>query len=297
MGVIKRQSIKRSLVSYVGVVIGALNTLFIFPLELEALGLARFLIAVAMLSQPIVGLGSKLLAVRYFPDFKSKQNGHNGFLGLLLLWNAIGFSVFCALAFLFQGQIYDFYSQKAEENSTVQLLEFLPYVLGFALLLSLIDLLSAYISNFHRVVIPHLINNLGIKLAMPLLILLFFYGIVDETIFVQGLLGVYALIVLLLFAYLVHLKELKLSVNFSFLEKARLLSIRDYTVFAVLGIMGNYAATQIDLFMAGSLLDMRTTGTYSLALFIATTIEVPMVAMISITGTYRCAGHKRGGLC
>ena len=282
MGVIKRQSIKKSLVSYAGVAIGAVSTLFIYPLEEEALGLVRFLIATALLTLPLTTLGAKLLAVRFFPDFKDTNNGHNGYLGLLLSLLFIGFTLFCLLSFALQDSIYAFYAEKNKENSNPLLLQFLPYTLGFALLLALVEVLSAYISNFHRVVVPHIINNLLIKIALPVLILLFYFNYIDHKQLVHLFLIIYLLNVLLLVGYLAYLKELKIQLRFNYLTKSRARTMGTYALFGILGSVGSYLATQIDIFMAGSMINLKTTGVYSLALFFATTIEIPMQAMVSI---------------
>ena len=90
MGVIQRQGLKHSIVQYTGVLIGALTQLYLVPHVLDAYGLAMGLMASAFFLAPLTSLGTHVLAVRFFPDFKNKENGHNGFLWLLLLIAGVG---------------------------------------------------------------------------------------------------------------------------------------------------------------------------------------------------------------
>ena len=57
MGVIKRQSIKQSIVSFLGVGIGVISTIWIYPNNLEIYGLSQFLVGTASLLYPILSFG------------------------------------------------------------------------------------------------------------------------------------------------------------------------------------------------------------------------------------------------
>ena len=58
MGVIQRQSLKYSIVNFVGLGIGTLSTLLVYPLVLEENGLMRFLLDSGMILLPILALGA-----------------------------------------------------------------------------------------------------------------------------------------------------------------------------------------------------------------------------------------------
>ena len=57
MGIIKRQGGKHAILQYLGVGIGAISTLFIYPLNAELYGFAQFLIATAFLFFPLAIVG------------------------------------------------------------------------------------------------------------------------------------------------------------------------------------------------------------------------------------------------
>lgn len=279
MGVIKRQSIKQSLANYFGVILGAISTLFIFPLAVEANGLLRFIVATATLALPFVSLGVNSLTVRFFPEFENKKNGHNGLLGLGLVIVFIGFLVFLAIAFAFREVIFDFYSRKTEDVYV----RYIPFVIPLVLMLAINQLLKFYTSNFHRVVIPFIINELSLKIAFPVLILLLVGEWIGLNGMVWGLIIVYLIIVLMSWAYLALLGELKVNFNFSGLLKGDLFrQMRSFGLYSMLGSVGGVLAFQIDVFMVGSIQTMYATGIYTMSLFIANTIDVPSRALFSI---------------
>ena len=84
MGVIRRQSLKHSAVNMVGLVIGAVSTLFVYPHSLETNGLMQVLLQVGMIGLPLLSLGGNTVALRFFPKFEDRAAGHNGFLPLLI---------------------------------------------------------------------------------------------------------------------------------------------------------------------------------------------------------------------
>jgi O-antigen/teichoic acid export membrane protein len=278
MGVIKRQSIKQSLANYFGVGIGVISTLFIYPLVMEENGLIRFLVAAAVLAVPFASLGLNGLVIRFFPEFQDKEKKHNGFLGLMGLLVLVGFSLFLVFAFIFKERIFDFYSSKEES----EYIRYLPFVLPLVLLMALINLFRLYISNFQRVVIPFLVNDLFIKFAIPLILLLFLYGYLVLDQLVWGLVLTYFLILIMLIIYLRSLGEFNLKVSFPFLNPERVKRMSVFGFYGVLGSLGGILAFQIDVFMVGSLKSNYDVSLYSMSLFIANTIDVPMKAVFSI---------------
>ena len=70
MGVIKRQSIKQGLVTYLGILIGTISTLFVYPrLALEKFGEIQFIIGLAAFFVPFIGIGLPAVAIHFFPYF------------------------------------------------------------------------------------------------------------------------------------------------------------------------------------------------------------------------------------
>ena len=81
MGIVIRQSIKGTLVNYVGAFIGCVTTLFVVTkfLPPEDVGLRSVIYEAALLVATLAQLGTTSSIMRYFPYFKDNAKGHNGF--------------------------------------------------------------------------------------------------------------------------------------------------------------------------------------------------------------------------
>ncbi len=100
MGIIGRQGFKKTVISYFGVLIGLISTLYIYPLEETLYGVARFLISMAALLIPVLTFGTNSLVVRFFPVFRDKDTGHHGFLVFLFLITTVCFLILGSLMYI-----------------------------------------------------------------------------------------------------------------------------------------------------------------------------------------------------
>ena len=75
MGVIAKQSIKGTIVTYIGVAVGFFTTFFVITrfLQAEDIGLARVLIDAATLFIGLAQLGTNSSIIRFFPYFKDRE--------------------------------------------------------------------------------------------------------------------------------------------------------------------------------------------------------------------------------
>ena len=88
MGLIIRQSVKSSVGYYLGIILGAINTLFIAThfLSADQLAVSRLLLENSLIFATFVHLGSPFIIDKFFARFKNEDNGHNGILVLMLLF-------------------------------------------------------------------------------------------------------------------------------------------------------------------------------------------------------------------
>ncbi|MEL6865830.1 MAG: oligosaccharide flippase family protein [Bacteroidota bacterium] len=276
MGVIKRQGIKQSIVNYIGVGIGAISTLFIYPLDTETYGLARFLIDTATFLVPFLLLGFSAVSIRFFPDFKAEGEGHHGFLSFLLLGAAAGCGLFLLLTLGFRPQIEQLY---ADQPPLFQ--EYLYYLVPIAILLAFVQLFYNYCTNFKRIVVPSIFQNF-IKLALPTLILLHVWEYIARVQVAWGIVLNFAVVVMGLLVYIYYLKELKLRPDWGFLTAERIRQIRQYAAFGLFSSIGSVLAFRIDSYMVSTMLDFENNGVYGIAAFIGNAIAIPTNAINQI---------------
>lgn len=278
MGVIQRQSIKQSLVNYTGVGIAAISTVFIYPQDTATYGLARFIIDSALMLAPFIMMGFGSVTIRFFPHFRDEEKGHRGFLFFLVLTILGGAFVFTLLSLLFRDQFYAIYAHKPPIYQ-----QFLPYLIPLAILTAFLQLFYNYSSNFQRIAIPAIFQNL-IKISLPLLILFFIWHYLSIEQVVNGILVTFVLALIGLIWYIYRLGQLKLKPDFSLLTKQKRKEIRGFAFYSLFSSIGSILAFRIDMFMVPTLLDFKENGIYAIALFIAGAIAIPTNAIAQISG-------------
>ena len=103
MGIILKQSIKGSIWSYAGVVIGFITTAYLYPnfLSTEMVGLFGLLLSYSVIFAQISSLGINGVTSRLFPYFRNTENQHNGYLFIAISVALIGFVLFITAYFVF----------------------------------------------------------------------------------------------------------------------------------------------------------------------------------------------------
>ena len=278
MGVIQRQATKSSIVSWIGVFLGIFNVLFIVPNVLETYGIYTFIISAVTMAASVFTLGMNVGVIRFFNEYDDGEESNRSFLVLGLGAVFFGFGLFCILALLFKDQIIDFY--KAREPDKYQ---YLIMVVPILLVTMIFSVTSYYISNFKRIVIPNILRH-SIKFFLPIALILYWQGWVDNWGFLYLILLFNTLIAGALFVYLKHLGELKFVWVKSIFTKSRVKEMRKYMLNGILLSLGSVLASLIDTIMVGSMIDIgETTAIYSIGAVISNILIMPNQAVAGIS--------------
>jgi O-antigen/teichoic acid export membrane protein len=280
MGVIKRQGFKFSIISFIGVGIGIFSTLFIYPKALEMVGLFRSLYDASILATIIVLLGSPTAAVRFFPKYVDNKTGNKGFLSWLLLVTGAGFILFLLLfPFLNKLMLQFIFDDK---NKIYE--DFIIYIIPLTLFLAVTSLLSRYISNFRRIVIPSIFENIFIKITLPLIVLLFLGGWIDVKGVVIGVVLSFGLGMTGMFIYLYSLGQWKLGRPAIIHDKKGLKEYSKFSWYSIMSGIGSQVAFRIDGLMVAAIIQFQASGLYSIAWAVSDVIGKPMRALSAISG-------------
>ncbi len=281
MGIIKRQALKHTGVSALGLVIGAVSNLFIYPLAWELYGFTQFIIGLAGLLYPFASLGIASVAIKYFPDFQKTPSDAKTFLGLLILSSLVAFVGFSAIAFLAGNPLLDLLAKLNMEGNIFSQNKILVLaILGF---LALNRLLAAYISNFKRIVIPALFSNILHKIILPVLIISATFNLIGLTQFKIGFVAMYLITSLGYFWYLSKLGNISPGFDLSVFETAKLKEIFTFALLSSLTMLGSVLAFRIDTIMVSSFLGYKSNGFYSFFLFMSNVMIMPYTAIAAIT--------------
>ncbi|MBW7867917.1 MAG: polysaccharide biosynthesis C-terminal domain-containing protein [Brumimicrobium sp.] len=280
MGIVQRQSIKNSIVNYVGILLGGLSTLFIYPLDWELYGSIQFSLSTALLLNALFSLGSFSLVNKYFPYFKKRSI--KGFLSLVFTYSIINIFAVAIILYIFKTPFEWLLIKGGFDIKEIYRNLFI--ILPIALMYVFINILRSQSFNFGRIVYPDLISNFSLKLIVPLIILLSYFLSIDYII--SGwILILYHLIIILLLAWYIHtLGGIDFSMSiFSKISRKKHLEMTQYMLYNALNHVGNILVYKIDLVMIGLLLSTTKVGYYSIFLFLSVVIEIPTKAVFQIT--------------
>ena len=280
MGVIIRQSLQTSLVSYLGMAIGAFNLVWLSPKFLlpEEIGLIRVVQDIAIVFVGLTHLGTLSITDRLFPYFRNHEEKHHGLLSLTLVIYFLFFVFYCLSVLIFKDTILGFYQKHSPRiglyfHYTIPLTFFMLYQLA----------LDAYARAHFRIVMSGLLREIFLRVMMSLLICLYFLRYLNFDQFMSGLVGTYGVIVGFLLIYLFRLKILYLNVD---LRRVNVKFLKDIALFYSYVILVGFhrmVISRIDILMIPALLGTKATGIYSISLFLGAMIDIPCRAVNQIS--------------
>ncbi len=282
MGVIQRQGIKGAIATYLGVLIGTFNFIWLYPkfLPEELIGLIKVLESAAKIFLPFVALGITSLCIRFFPYFKDKEKEHNGFLFFVLLVPSIGFLSFLGFYALLADVIKDLYAEKSPLFA-----DYIYLIIPLCFFFVFTAALDAFSRALQRIVVPNLIREFILRLAFTFLVLLFAAQILTAVQFVHFYVFAFGIVTLLLVVYIRWLGDFFLRPNFQKFTPELSKEMRIYALFSLLSGAGGMLVTNIDSLMVTKFRGLGENGVYSIAVFLGTVIEIPRRAVSQISGT------------
>jgi O-antigen/teichoic acid export membrane protein len=283
VGEIKRQGIQNSIISYSGIAISFVSVLILQPLFLtpDELGLTRFLASFSIIAGVVFTLGLSSFTIRHFPAFRNHENGHNGYLRLLLLITTGSFLFFAALAFIFRNQMLSWFS-----NSPV-ITEHFIYLVPISLSFGFNTVLTAYSIALFRSSFPVFLTEVYVRVAIIGAILLYHSGVVDFDTFVFIYMLCYVSQIVILFFYLLRVDNgMYHPINRDFWRAQDWRAMIGFLLWAAPGSLATIALRQIDVTMLGSDLNrdqaLKDVAVYTIGFTIGLVIEAPYNAFSRI---------------
>lgn len=276
MGVIQKQGIQNTIISYIGIIIGFVNVLILQPTMLspDELGLTRILYSTATLLGTIFPLGLNGVTIKFLPQFRDSQNGNKGFLGFLLLIS-LAFSIIMFLTlFLFKDRII----QKYVTNSPL-FVEYIYYVLPLTLAVGFISIINVYFFAQFRSTLPSFLNEIYIRILIIILISCYYIKVIPFEWFMRLYLLVFIsqLILLLFFVFKDEIKSF--SIDWSVFNQHKIKELLAFSLTMALATIASIALRNIDVLIIGIYLPLSNIAVYTIAVTIAGIVEAPSTAL------------------
>lgn len=277
MGIVQKQGISVAFVSFLGVIIGALNTMFVFPnvLGAERHGLVMLILSIATVIAQFAHLGLPNTIIRFFPYLKD----HKKYIYRLALQIPIISVVLLVIcAFLFGDFILQGYSNKNELFDQHQIL-LLPLVAS----LVFFEVLLSISRSELKTIFPAVLREFVLRLMTLMLLGAYFMSWINFDQFILYWLALYGLNVFLLCIYLLSSNYLKLQFGFPlFPDNSLTKKMLHYSGITLLTSSAAIFVNSIDVLMLGHYLKIENVAFYTVAFFMASLIEIPARSILQI---------------
>lgn len=276
MGIVIRQSIQSSIIAYLGVIIGYINLLWLYPFYLDSgqIGLLRLIQSSAFILATFGQMGIPQTTVKFFPDLKLQR----GFLSFIILAGLVGFLVLATVSILFQEPLVAYFSKESE-----LFIQYFQVTLLITLFLIQFQILESYCRSHLKIVIPTAIRDIQLRLITTVLVLLYGTEVISFDWMIRGMVFLYVSLVISLSVYLISIRAFRPSLSFSFLQSGVFRKLMRYGLYSLLGAGGTQIVLQIDSVMVSAAMGLEATGVYTIAFFIGGVIEMPKRSITQIT--------------
>lgn len=281
MGIIQKQGTKSSVYIFIGFIIGAFNMLILFPyfLNTAEIGLTRAILDTGLTLATLCTFGTIPVINKFGPYYQNYLTVKKNDLPILTL--SIGLIGFALLIFIgFYNK--DFILRKLGKSPA--LVEHFNVIYPFTLLFLLFTWLEAFSWTIKKTVLSNFIKETLVRILNTALILLYGLGIIHFNYFIILFGFTYLLPVMILGVSLVKSGEWRLNfISISSVTKRLKGRMINFSLFLFAGQFFNILSKTNDTFLIVGLNGLSDAGIFTIAVYLATLIEIPQRSILSIS--------------
>ena len=275
MGIVINQSIRNTVITYIGFAIGAANTLFMYPhfLGETFYGLTGYILSSANIIFPLMAFGVHNTLVKFFSQYKTeKEKGE--FLTFVMILPLLVLIPISIIGTFFYTDIASFFSRK---NPIIY--EYVWQIPVIGLCMGYFEIFYAWVKVHMQSVFGSFIKEIVLRVFITIFLFAVYYNYISAATFIDILMVIYLATTLVMLFYANKVQP----IQFSFKLPENFKAVLTYSVFIILsGSIANMLL-DIDKNMIGQYIKIENIAYYSVAIFIATVISVPSRAMHQIT--------------
>ena len=274
MGIVATQSLKNLISTYIGFLIGAINTLFLYTefLSDEYYGMVGYMLSLAYVVMPLMAFGVHNTLVKFYSTFKTRVS-LNSFLTLMLFLPLFLIIPIAIIIYMSYHNIVEFLST---ENPIIK--NYLWHTLIIAVALAYFEVFFAWAKVQMQTVFGNFMKEVFHRVGAMALLFCLHFDLINIEQFMSGLVGVYVLRMLVMKLY-------AFSVKFPIIVFKRVVNVSSILKYSFLIIIAGSIATillDVDKVMLGHYIPIQEIAYYNVAIFIAAVIAVPQRAMHQI---------------
>lgn len=264
-----RQAALFTVINYIGVGIGIISTVIIYPQDKELLGIVRFLDACAQIMFPIMVLGSTHALINFYPALSSALQRKLFSFSLLSITK---------IAILLGGMI--FIGQYFFRSDQVG---YIWMALPLALSMAFIELFRRQATNLQKLAVPTFFEKIIPKLALPIAFLLVIFLSLSYSKALWFYICCYIGITFFIGLYIYKNFRFRLHWDFSDLfTRISKKKYYNYSLYAFAGSFGSFFAFRIDSLMIPQFVSFEANGTYNIGVTLASTLGIPAMGIFAL---------------
>lgn len=293
MGIVINQTLRNSLSTYLGIVIGAVNTLWIstwaFNDDPAYFGFVQILLSSVLIISTFVSFGAPNIVLKYFSSFNEQERA-----------KLFGFSVLLPLIFI---GLFSWYLSGHEagvaamltekESDKRLLLQYISYLIPLSLFNIYFEIFSSFSQVHFKSILPNFLKEAYRKLFTSVILILYGFGLISFDLFVFLFTVSFFSQWLFLLIHLMTKGHLKISFSTRGLPYRKLL---DYGFFGILTFGGSLLINRIDGLMISRYLDLESVAFYTIGFFIGSVISTPGKASTGIIRPILSKALDRGDM-
>ncbi|CAM2894999.1 lipopolysaccharide biosynthesis protein [Flavobacterium frigoris] len=274
MGIVLNQSLKNTIITYIGFGIGGISTIFLFPYILGKTfyGLSNYILSCANVIMPLFAIGMQNTLVKFYSQCKTDEE-ESRFLSFTVLFPLLLSVPLILIGLLFFDDIAYFLTKK---NAIVK--DFIWLIPFIGLCMAYFEIFYAWARVHMHSVFGNFIKEVGLRFVslLGLLAIYFKWITIVEFIYFTAVIYFLAFLVTMLYAF-----RIKKPV-FQFVIPSNVKEILIYTFYIILS--GSVANLLLDgdKIMLNQYMAIGNIAFYSVATYIALVISVPSRAMHQI---------------
>ncbi|MBA4275530.1 polysaccharide biosynthesis C-terminal domain-containing protein [Flavobacterium sp.] len=274
MGIVLNQSLKNTIITYIGFAIGGINTIYLYPVFLGATyyALTNYILSSANVIMPLFAIGMQNTLVKFYSQYETNEE-RSRFLSFTVLFPLLLIIPMFLVGFLFFDEILFFLSKK---NVIVKnYIWLIPFI---GLCMAYFEIFYAWLRVHMHSVFGNFIKEVGLRSASLLLLVAVYYDWMTVEGFVYATAVVYLLALLVTMFYAFSIEK----PNFQFTIPANTKDVLVYTFYIILS--GSVANLLLDgdKMILNQYMNIENIAYYSVATYIALVISVPSRAMHQI---------------
>lgn len=291
MGIVRTQALKNTIFSYIGVGLGYVNLILLFPafFSAEEFGLFQLIISVSVVYAQVATLGLQNAINRYFPFFRTEDKTHKGFLTLIILIGVSGFILATLIYVIIRPWVLSAYSDKASIFSSYYYI-----IIPLTLFTDMFLLLEVVARVIFKTVFATFLKEVLIRILTTVGIILFVFKIINFDGFINFYVFINFIAALLLIIQIISSKEFKWEIKFSKLEWKNVIELLRYGGYNLLSGAAMLIGQRVDVLMIGSMVGLSVVGAYTLYYYVASVIYVPMRSLSKISVAIIANAFKTG---